>query len=235
MKFNINNCSVTLSNHLILNQISFSVEHYPVISIIGPSGSGKTTLLRCISGLQTYTGSIMLDNVELEDIPTEQRNIGMIDQRLHLFPHLTVFENIALPLQIRKLSKLDIKTEVEKILNDFQITELRDQFPQHISGGQQQRVALARTLIYKPKLLLLDEPFASLDPITKYDIAHWIKPYITTQDRFTILVTHDIREAQYFSEYAICIIDGNIAAQGTWKDLEKNSNTQVQQLLTHHL
>lgn len=224
----IKHCSVQIEQRSILDNISCAVSSNEIISIIGPSGSGKTTLLRCIAGLQEYTGTITHDT-------ETQRNIGFVDQHRNLFPHLTVLQNIAYPLKIRHLPTAEIELRILKIMHDFQIEHLAKQFPQNLSGGEQQRVAIARSLIYNPTILLLDEPFAGLDALLRYDFIHWLKQLLQKQPRPTLFVTHDLHEAKFMSQTVLCLIDGKIAAQGTWPELEQSTNPAVRALLTHQL
>lgn len=239
MSLDVNQCSTHINGRAILEAVSFTAQPGEPLAIIGPSGAGKTTLLRCIAGLQPYSGHITLNHQKLDNLPPEKRHIGLVDQRLNLFPHLTVFENVAYPLRLRRnqtgQTKTAITTAVHALLKEFQITDLAQRYPHEISGGEQQRVALARALIYQPQLLLLDEPFASLDAIRKYDIVHWFRQTVAHQSIPILFVTHDIREAQALANQALVLINGQVVAHGPWSTLTKNSHSQVQQLLTQQL
>lgn len=203
MILNVNN----LCEHKILNNVSFKAESF--LAIIGPSGAGKTTLLRCIAGLEKYQGSITLDKEPI-------KNIGMVNQDLALFPHLSVYENIALPLKIRKQNT---GAAVDDLLEKFNIKNLAEKLPQNISGGEQQRVAIARALIYKPKILLLDEPFAQLDSVLRYDLLHWLKQTLEAENILTLFVTHNIKEADFFCTEKLFLDKGRVH---DWKsDLAK--------------
>lgn len=235
MSLAIENCSVTIDKKTILSNVSFTIDATETITIIGSSGSGKTTLLRCIAGLQSYDGSITFNNQPFEKIPPEQRNIGFVDQRLNLFPHLTVFQNISYPLRIRKISKSEITERVHSLLEEFKIVHTATQLPQTLSGGEQQRVALARSLIYNPQLLLLDEPFGGLDALLRYDLIMWLKNILAKYHLPTLVVTHDIREAKALSKRAAVLLNGKIAAFDTWEALTSSPVVEVRNILSKTL
>jgi len=208
MKIDVNNIKVKIGKKTILEDVSFSTEK--TLAIIGPSGAGKTTLLRCVAGLQDYDGLIFFNNKNINAVATQKRNIGMVTQDLALFPHMSIFENIAFPLKIRKVSKKEISDKVNKILTKFQMQSLASRLPQEVSGGEQQRVALARAIIYKPDLLLLDEPFAQLDTMLRHDLLLWLKNILSEFDILTLFVTHNIKEAKFISDNFIFLAKGKI-------------------------
>ena len=147
-----------------VDSVNLEIHGDEFFTMLGPSGCGKTTTLRMIAGLETITsGNILFDGQDFNKFSTFQRNIGMVFQSYALFPHLTVFENVAYGLHIRKVSKTTITERVDHILNLLGMSELASRFPPDLSGGQQQRVAIARALVYNPGMLLLDEPLANLD------------------------------------------------------------------------
>jgi len=153
-----------------LDHINLAAEDGKITVLLGPSGCGKTTLLRCIAGLEKPDlGEILLDDDILTStkkrifVPPEKRDIGMVFQSYALWPHMKVFDNIAFPLKLRKMSKTEIKDRVERVLDLLRLSGLQHRYPSELSGGQQQRVALARALVQEPKVLLLDEPLSNLD------------------------------------------------------------------------
>lgn len=231
----VHNCSVNINQQTILQDITFSLEQNQILSVIGPSGAGKSTILRCLAGFQQYTGTITLNRTDLATVPIHQRNIGLVEQQSTLLPHLTVFENIALPLQFRKLTKPEIIRKVTDLLQRFGIAVLAQRLPQQISGGEQQRVAIARALIYQPSLLLLDEPFGALDALWRYDLLTWLKTTLAEQPIPTLFVTHDQREARFISSDVLCLVNGQIAYTGTWVNITATQNQAVQQLLAKTL
>lgn len=229
----IKHLSVTIHDQPILQDMSFSIDT-DVLSIIGPSGAGKSTLLHCLAGIQAYTGTITLNGLNLSTIPIQQRNIGFVTQQSTLLPHLTVFENIALPLQFRKLAKPAITQRVNDLLDRFGMTILAKRLPQNISGGELRRVMLARALIYQPDILLLDEPFAGVDRITQVELVQWLKQILQHNRLLTLYVTHDITEARYVSEQVLVLEGGQQLAYNSWSELTQTTNRTIQNLLQAH-
>ena len=188
----------------ILKSISFSIEKSECLSVVGESGSGKTTLLNAIAGYIDYSGSILWNNQVLENNPPWKRNFRYLNQRLYLFPHKTVRGNLILA----NPSASDAEQQI--LLSELKIDHLINRYPHQLSGGEQQRVALARALIYRPDLLLLDEPFSSLDWSLRKDIWKVLKNLIQTNEITTILVTHEPKEAEYFSGKQIQLYQGQL-------------------------
>ena len=192
-----------------LKDISFSVYSNEILAIIGKTGSGKTLLLESIAGFQKLdSGKILLREHSLEDYSLQERKLGYLYQEYCLFPHMTARENIAYGLKMQKRPKKEITKRVEALAEELEITSILNQYPDTLSGGEQQRVALARALSIEPELLLLDEPFSSLDPVTKQKLYRLIKK-INTQHACTIVfVTHDFYEAQNLSDRTGVLING---------------------------
>ena len=188
----------------ILKSISFSIKKSECLSVVGESGSGKTTLLNAIAGYIDYSGSILWNNQVLENNPPWKRNFRYLNQRLYLFPHKTVRGNLILA----NPSASDAEQQI--LLSELKIDHLINRYPHQLSGGEQQRVALARALISRPDLLLLDEPFSSLDWSSRKDIWKVLKNLIQTNEITTILVTHEPKEAEYFSGKQIQLYQGQL-------------------------
>ena len=188
----------------ILKSISFSIEKSECLSVVGESGRGKTTLLNAIAGYIDYSGSILWNNQVLESSPPWKRNFRYLNQRLYLFPHKTVRGNLILA------NPSSSDDEQQTLLSDLKIEHLINRYPHQLSGGEQQRVALARALIYRPDLLLLDEPFSSLDWSLRKDIWKVLKNLIEGGEITTILVTHEPKEAEYFSGKQIQLYQGQL-------------------------
>ena len=193
----------------ILKNISFTLEKGKVGVLLGPNGAGKTTLLNAISGIiPAKNGHIYLDGKEITTVPIEERDISYIFQNLALFPHLTVYENIAFPLHIKK--EENIGKKVSRILKKVDILALKDRYPLRLSGGEKQKVAIARALVTNPELLLLDEPFASLDfEMRKFIRAEFLK-VIKEFSLTTLIVTHDPYEAEELGNNIIKIRHGKL-------------------------
>ena len=197
----------------ILSNVSFSVSKGEFISILGPSGSGKTTLLKIICGLTRETsGTVLLDSVLISSknnfIPTHKRNIGLVIQDKALFPHLTIKKNIQFGITSNK-NKDIITTE---LMSTFKITDHSKKYPYELSGGEQQRVALARALAPKPEILLLDEPFNGLDIVLKKEILSELKTILKKTNTTTIMVTHDLEDADNLANNIFYINNGKLTA-----------------------
>ncbi len=181
---------------LAVDNLDLELSQGELVAFLGPSGCGKTTTLRMIAGFeQADSGSIYLGGREVGSLPPERRDAGMVFQNYALFPHLTVFENVAFGLQMRKVPKAEIRERVADILAKVQLTGMEKRYPRQLSGGQQQRTALARALVINPTVLLLDEPLANLDAKLREEMRFYIR---TLQQEFgitTVYVTHDQAEA----------------------------------------
>jgi len=180
----------------VLNQVNLQVNPGEFVALLGPSGCGKTTLLRLVAGFLTpTTGQIRIDGQRVEHIPTHKRNVGIVFQNYALFPHMSVFDNIAYGLRSQGAAALRVKTRVREMLELVQLGQMGDRYPNELSGGQQQRIALARALAVEPRILLLDEPFSALDKNLRLDMQIEVKRLLTEQGITTIFVTHDQEEA----------------------------------------
>ena len=189
-------------------------------SILGPSGSGKTTLLYLISGIyKPSRGEILFDGEDVSQLPPNKRNVGLVFQNYALYPHMTVFENIAFPLTIKGLPRGEIEERVHSVARMLHIDELLDRYPHQISGGQQQRVALARALVKEPALLLLDEPLSNLDALVRLEIRGELKRLQRRLGITTIYVTHDQSEALAMADLIAVIHRGEIQQVGSPEDV----------------
>lgn len=212
MKIILNNISKTYGKQKILDNISFKVEEGALLSILGESGAGKTTILRIIAGLLTPdTGNVIIDDTDITKLIPEKRDIGYVFQSPLLFPHMTVEENICFGLEVKKWDKKRMMERTQQLLKLLQIEELEKRMPSEISGGQQQRVAIARALAPQPKILLMDEPFSSLDPGLRSEMGELIKKIQATEGATIIFVTHDRNESLALSNSIAFIVEGHIA------------------------
>lgn len=216
MGITLNNISKSYGNTKILDNISFKVEEGELLSILGESGAGKTTILRIIAGLLTPDlGSVIIDDTDITKLIPEIRDIGYVFQSPLLFPHMTIEENICFGLEVKKWDKKRMKERTQKLLKLLQIEGLDKRMPSEISGGQQQRVAIARALAPQPKILLMDEPFSSLDPGLRSEMGELIKKVQATEGATIIFVTHDRDESLALSNSIALIVDGRIVQQDT--------------------
>lgn len=179
-----------------LKELNLSVPKGEIFGLLGPSGCGKTTALRIITGIETPThGQVILDGIDITGLSPEKRDIGLVFQDYALFPHLTVFQNIAFGLLTRRVSNDDIQKRVKAILKLVHVSELAERLPKTLSGGQKQRVALARALVIEPKLLLLDEPLSALDAKLRESLRQELSALLQKLKITTLFVTHDQVEA----------------------------------------
>ena len=205
---------------VLLEDFSLLIEDKKFTTLLGPSGCGKTTLLRLIAGFEKPTrGEIHIgDNVVYSAksfVPPEKRNLGMVFQSYAVWPHMTVFENVAYPLKIKKIPKNEIRERVGKILDTVHLSQYAKRIPAQISGGQQQRVALARALVAEPKLLLLDEPLSNLDAKLRETMRFEIKAIQKNLDITAVYVTHDQTEAMAMSDRIVVLNKGVIQQAGS--------------------
>lgn len=195
----------------ILKGLDLEVKEGELVSLLGPSGCGKTTTLRVVAGfIEPENGVFTLDGDDLTKVPVHKRNFGIVFQSYALFPHLSVYDNVAFGLKMRKLSKSEIDKKVLNILEVCGLMELKDRFPQQMSGGQRQRVALARALVIEPKLLLLDEPLSNLDAKLRINMRVEIKRIQKQLGITTLFVTHDQEECFSISDKVAVMNQGVI-------------------------
>jgi ABC-type Fe3+/spermidine/putrescine transport system ATPase subunit len=200
----------------VLENISFDVAEGEVLVLLGASGSGKTTILRIISGLeQPLKGKVSLHGRDVTDLPPRERGVGVIFQSYALFPKMTVEKNIGYGLRIRKRRRKEIRETVEELLALVQLKEHRKKYPSQLSGGQQQRVAIARTLAYKPEVLLFDEPFGALDTQTRSHLRREIRSLLKKVKVPSIFITHDQEEALELGDRIAVLNEGHIEQIGT--------------------
>ncbi|MEJ8570627.1 ABC transporter ATP-binding protein [Microbaculum marinum] len=198
-----------------LDNVSLSLENGEFFGLLGPSGSGKTTLLRSIAGfVHPDAGRILIDDEDVSRIPTHRRDIGMVFQNYALFPHMSVFENIAFALSVRRHGKAETAERVEAMLRLVQLTGYGGRRPDQLSGGQQQRVALARALVSRPRVLLLDEPLGALDKALRQQMQVELRQIQQEVGITTILVTHDQEEALTLSDRIAIFREGEVVQSG---------------------
>jgi sulfate transport system ATP-binding protein len=195
---------------------TFEVAEGGITTLLGPSGSGKTTLLRIIAGLETAdAGRVLVGDEDIINIPARKRGFGFVFQNFALFDHMSVRENIAFGLRVRRAAQADIQSRVDELLGLVQLEGFGERYPGQLSGGQRQRVGFARALAPHPKLLLLDEPFGALDARVRAELREWLRGLHDATHLTTILVTHDQEEALDLSDRLVVMDRGQIQQVGT--------------------
>lgn len=218
----------------VLKDINLDIVSGEFIVFVGPSGCGKSTLLRCISGLETISsGTIEIEGRMVNDIPASQRGIAMVFQSYALYPHMTVFDNMAYSLKLQKMSKAKIKSQVEAAAEKLQLTQYLNRYPKTLSGGQRQRVAIGRAIVRNPKVFLFDEPLSNLDASLRVRMRMEIaRLNESLPDTTMIYVTHDQVEAMTMADRIVVLKDGVVMQLGTPMELyERPANLFVAQFI----
>jgi iron(III) transport system ATP-binding protein len=222
----IENLTKTFGENTVLDGVSLTVRDKEFVTLLGPSGCGKTTTLMCIAGLQTPDDGFIacgdetfVDRKAGIDRPAERRNLGLVFQSFALWPHMTVEQNVAFPLRLRRVAKGAVRERVAELLALVELNDRGGRYPHQLSGGQQQRVALARALAYSPKVLLLDEPFSSLDAKLRERARDRLKELQHSLGLTTVFVTHDQSEALSMSDRILVMNDGRILRDGTPREV----------------
>lgn len=217
------NISKVYQNKIILDAINFDIKSGQVLAIVGNSGSGKSTLLKILSGIiNDFKGNIYLNNSDITKTPMKERKFILMFQDDELFPHMSIFENVGFGLKMEGKDKSFIEKEVDKYLNLVGLIDHKDKYPAQLSGGEKQRIALARSLIVKPKMLLLDEPFTALDPTLRENLRRETFKIIKDQDIPTIFVSHDINEAVEVADKLAILSNGKFVAYDSPRNIFEN-------------
>jgi putative spermidine/putrescine transport system ATP-binding protein len=199
---------------------SLDIAEGELVAFLGPSGCGKTTTLRVIAGfIDATAGSVHIGDQEVTHLPPDKRDTGMVFQRYALFPHMTVAQNVAFGLEMRKFGREEKKQRVGEALEMVRMTSFQDRYPRHLSGGQQQRVAIARALAIRPKVFLLDEPLSNLDAKLRVEVREEIRALQQRLGLTTIFVTHDQEEAMTIADRVVIMHDGRAQQLGTASEL----------------
>ncbi|NHZ62654.1 ABC transporter ATP-binding protein [Massilia genomosp. 1] len=216
----------------ILKGVSMHLQRGEVVALLGPSGSGKTTLLRAVAGLESpKSGTIdigerrVFDGARKFEMAAEHRSLGLVFQSYALWPHKTVFDNVAYGLTLRKMGKSDIETKVKEVLGQLGLGHLGERFPHQLSGGQQQRVAIARALVYNPPVILLDEPLSNLDAKLREEARAFLRELIVRLGLSALMVTHDQGEAMAISDRILLLNNGRIEQQGSPQSMYETPET----------
>ena len=216
MKISVHNVTKNFGGFSALNNVSLDVPEGQLVALLGPSGSGKTTLLRIIAGLEAPdSGTISYGEKDVTQRAARDRGVGFVFQHYALFAHMTIYENIAFGLRVRKWKNDAVRERVTELLKLIQLEGIEKRFPSQLSGGQRQRVALARALAAQPSVLLLDEPFGALDARVRADLRRWIRALHDEIHMTSVFVTHDQEEAFEVADYVVVMNKGRIEQFGT--------------------
>jgi sulfate transport system ATP-binding protein len=215
MRIDINDISKRFGDFTALDTVSLEVPEGSLTALLGPSGSGKSTLLRIIAGLEMPdSGTVLIDGTDVSHVRPQKRGIGFVFQHYAAFTHMSVRDNVAFGLEIRKLPKAEVRDRVDELLALVGLTKWSEQRPSQLSGGQRQRMALARALAVQPKVLLLDEPFGALDATVRAELRAWLRRLHDEQGTTTVLVTHDQEEAMEVADRIAVMSSGKVEQVG---------------------
>jgi sulfate/thiosulfate transport system ATP-binding protein len=216
MSITAKNICKKFGKKVVLDQVTVEAPSGNLVALLGPSGSGKTTLLRIIAGLETAdSGNVLYQDDDVTQASAKDRNIGFVFQHYALFRHMTVYDNVAFGLRVRKLPEEKIRNRVMELLQLVRLEELANRYPSQLSGGQKQRIALIRSLAPEPKVLLLDEPFGALDAKIRAELRAWLRRFHDEFHVTSIFVTHDQEEAFEVADKIVIMKDGQIEQTGT--------------------
>ncbi|CDG84164.1 ABC transporter ATP-binding protein [Janthinobacterium agaricidamnosum] len=220
------------SANQILKGVSMHLQKGEVVALLGPSGSGKTTLLRAVAGLESPKGGTIdigerrvFDGAKNFEMAAEQRNLGLVFQSYALWPHKTVFDNVAYGLKLRKMGSTEIAARIKEVLTQLGLGHLAERYPHQLSGGQQQRVAIARALVYNPPVILLDEPLSNLDAKLREEARAFLRELIVRLGLSALMVTHDQAEAMAISDRILLLNNGKIEQQGSPQSMYETPDT----------
>ena len=220
MSIEIKDINKSFGDFVALEDISLTIPTGQLTALLGPSGGGKSTLLRIIAGLEAAdSGTVHIEGVEATHLPPQKRNVGFVFQHYAAFKHMTVRENVAFGLKVRRRPRAEIRTRVDELLELVQISGWADNYPAQLSGGQRQRMGLARALAVEPAVLLLDEPFGALDAQVRKELRNWLRRLHDEMHVTTVFVTHDQEEAMDVADEIVVLADGEVAQVGPPRDV----------------
>jgi sulfate/thiosulfate transport system ATP-binding protein len=227
MSIIVENASKRFGDFVAVDDVSLTVPDGSLTALLGPSGSGKSTLLRIIAGLESPdSGRIMIQGNDTTNVPAQHRNVGFVFQHYAAFKHMTVHNNVAFGLKIRKRDKAEIDQRVNELLALVHLDGLAQRYPSQLSGGQRQRMALARALAVEPKVLLLDEPFGALDAQVRKELRAWLRRLHDEVHVTTIVVTHDQEEAMEVAEQIVVMNNGQVEQTGPPRELYEHPKSE---------
>ena len=220
MSISVRRVTKRFDDFVALDDVSVEVATGSLTALLGPSGSGKSTLLRIVAGLETADlGSVFIDGKDVTGRPPQERGVGFVFQHYAAFKHMTVYDNVAFGLKIRKRPKAEIAERVNQLLKLVQLEGLTKRYPSQLSGGQRQRMGLARALAIDPTVLLLDEPFGALDARVRAELREWLRRLHDETHTTTVIVTHDQEEAMEVADEVAVMSNGRVEQVGSPRDV----------------
>jgi len=230
MPLKAQNITKLFKSEQVLHNLNLKLYAGETISILGASGSGKTTLLKILAGLESPDqGTVLINGTDVQTIPAQKRQIVYLHQEALLFPHLDVFENIAFGLRLRKVSEKQIQQYTNQMINRLELTGMDKKMPHQLSGGQKQRVSFGRALITNPKVLLLDEPFGSLDADTRSNMQQFFKDLANEFQITAVFVTHNVKEAILMGDRIATLTNGQLDTFDSTQEFINTGNDLVQE------
>ncbi len=226
MSIEVRNVTKRFGSYVAVDGVSVTIPSGELVALLGPSGSGKTTLLRIIAGLEEQdSGAVWMNGTDVTRTPARQRNVGFVFQHYALFKHMTVAENVGFPLKVRGAPKAEIEAAVGDLLRLVRLEGFERRYPAQLSGGQRQRVALARALAARPSVLLLDEPFGSLDAKVRQELRQWLRRLHDEISVTSVFVTHDQEEALELADRIVVMNRGRVEQEGTPQEIFEHPKT----------
>ena len=211
-----------------VDRVNFSIQSGELFVVVGVSGSGKTTLLKSILGLMEYMeGDLLIGGISISQFDVKQANLSYVPQEVTLYPHLTVYENIAFPLRLMHTPQDEVDRRVKEAAQALEIQWLLTRKPRQLSGGQHQRIAIARALIKKPQMILFDEPFSNLEPVLRGELRRLVKNIHQTYGTTMLFVTHDLPEAFFLADRVLVLEEGQVADLGTPEELRNAYHSEL--------
>lgn len=218
----------------VLKEVNATFFDKKINVIVGESGCGKSTLLRCIAGLYRYQGEILFDDLSVDHLETQQRDVAYVNQNYALYPHYKIFDSISFPLRVAHCPIKEVRERVYEVADELQIRHLLNYKPSELSGGEKQRACLARALVKRADIILFDEPLSNVDESSRFNYRHFIRKTIEKYGSTAVYVTHDLKEALLLGDYINIMENGKIVYSGTTLEAQRSKNKKVKEFFIKH-